>query len=145
MHMNPKRAFAMATSFAAALLGLSPAIAQPADAMALASGTWMNPHGTVAVKAGPCQDRLCGWVSWASPTATADAKDAGVSTLIGTELLQEYKLTGNGKWTGRVYVPDRGETYYSTIQQLDPNRLKISGCILHGWLCKSQVWRRVGA
>lgn len=125
------------------LFCLSPAMAQPADAMALASGTWINPHGTVVVKAGPCKDRLCGWVSWASTKALADARAEGVTTLIGTELLQDYRLTGTNKWTGRVYVPDRGGTYYSTIQQVDRDQLKISGCILHGWLCKSQLWHRV--
>ncbi len=141
--MPVPRAFAASLGLFLGLFCLSPAMAQPASAMALASGTWINPHGTVAVKAGPCNDRLCGWVSWASAKALEDARSEGVTALIGTELLQDYRLTSTGKWTGRVYVPDRGETYYSTIQQVNRDQLKISGCILHGWLCKSQLWHRI--
>ncbi len=133
-----------APRLAAGLIALL-AFIPPALATAPVAGIWINPRGTVAVRAGPCRDRLCGWVNWASPQALADAREAGVTSLVGTELLQDYRPTGAGKWTGRVYVPDRGESYYSTIEQVDPNRLKISGCILHGLLCKSQLWRRMGA
>ncbi|MDI1294897.1 MAG: DUF2147 domain-containing protein [bacterium] len=105
-------------------------------------GNWVNPHGSVVVTTGPCRDQLCGWISWANDKARADAEESGLHTLIGTELLQDYHVAGAGKWTGRVYVPDMGKTYYSTIEQIDANRLKISGCLLGGWLCKSQLWQR---
>lgn len=107
-----------------------------------AIGNWINPRGTVVVTTGVCGDRLCGWVSWASGKALADARDGGVSTLLGTHLLQGYRQTRPNHWSGRVYVPDMGKTYYSTIDQLDSARLKISGCVLGGWICKSQIWRR---
>ena len=105
-------------------------------------GIWVNPRGSVKVKTGTCGDKLCGWVVWANPQAQQDAKDSGVEKLIGTELLQDYHPTGNGKWQGQVYVPDMGRTFYSKIEQQGPNSLKISGCILGGWICKSQVWNR---
>ena len=38
---------------------------------------------------------------------------------------------------------DRKASYYSTIQLLDPQTLKVSGCILGGLICKSQTWHRV--
>jgi uncharacterized protein (DUF2147 family) len=47
------------------------------------------------------------------------------------------------EWQGRVFVPDMGRTYYSTIKRLDPNQLIISGCIFGGLICKSQIWHRV--
>lgn len=106
------------------------------------TGTWLNPRGTVAVKAGDCSGKLCGWVSWASPVALADAAAADVPHLIGTELLQNYRPAGANRWTGRVFVPDMGRTFQSTIEQIDPQHLKISGCILGGLFCKSQIWRR---
>ncbi len=117
-------------------------IASQAVAAEPIDGTWINPHGTVMVKTGACSDKLCGWVSWANEEALSDAADAGVNHLIGTELLQDYHASGQGHWTGRVYVPDMGKTFYSTIEQLDANRLKISGCLLGGWFCKSQIWQR---
>ncbi|HEX7781643.1 MAG TPA: DUF2147 domain-containing protein [Sphingobium sp.] len=106
------------------------------------TGTWLNPRGTVAVNAGDCSGKLCGWVSWASPVALADAAAADIPHLIGTELLQNYRPAGPNRWAGRVYVPDMGRSFQSTIEQIDPQHLKISGCILGGLFCKSQIWRR---
>lgn len=128
----------------ATLLGAVQASAQAPTAAATPGvvGTWVNPRGTVKVQTGACGDKLCGWVIWANAQAQQDAKDSGVQKLIGTELLQNYRPTGNGKWQGQVYVPDMGRTFYSKIEQQGPNSLKISGCILGGWICKSQVWNR---
>lgn len=114
----------------------------PAAAPTGAIGTWVNPHGTVKVATGNCAGKLCGWVVWASAEAQADAQENGVTRLVGTELLQSYHATGTGQWQGQVYVPDMGHRYYSTIAQIDRNNLKISGCILGGLICKSQVWQR---
>ncbi len=125
-----------------ALLAAAALAPQVAPAAAPVDGTWINPRGTVVVTTGDCRDKLCGWVSWASDQALADAADSGVTHLVGTELLQDYHATASGRWTGRVYVPDMGRTFYSTIEQLDDNRLKISGCLLGGWFCKSQIWQR---
>lgn len=105
-------------------------------------GVWANPKGTVQVRTGACGDKLCGWIVWASPKAQDDAKKAGAKPLIGTALLRGYRADG-GQWAGQVYVPDRQEEYYSTIKIVDTQTLKISGCILGGLLCKSQLWHRV--
>ncbi len=127
---------------AATVLGTMQASAQAPAAATGVVGTWVNPRGTVKVQTGACGDKLCGWVVWANAEAQQDARDSGVQKLIGTELLQDYHPTGNGKWQGHVYVPDMGQTFYSKIEQLGPNSLKISGCVLGGWICKSQVWQR---
>lgn len=105
-------------------------------------GNWINPRGTVMVTTGPCHDRLCGWVRWADKSALADAADAGVAHLVGTELLRDYRATAVGRWSGRVYVPDMGRSFSSTIKQLDADRLKISGCLLGNWVCRNQIWSR---
>lgn len=103
---------------------------------------WINPYNTVKVATGNCGGNLCGWVVWATPEAEQEAREGGVKQLVGTELLQNYRPTGPGTWQGRVFVPDMGKTYYSTIRLLNPNALKISGCIWGGLICKSQIWRR---
>lgn len=107
------------------------------------NGTWFNPDRTVAVRTGDCAGRLCGWISWASPEALQDAKDSGIERLIGTELLQDYRAEAPGRWRGSVYVPDLGHSFSSRITQLSPNELKISGCLLGRFVCKSQVWRKI--
>jgi uncharacterized protein (DUF2147 family) len=106
------------------------------------AGNWVNPKRNVTVSTAMCGKLLCGTVIAASPEAQAAAKKAGAPALIGTRLLQDYRQTGTGKWQGKVFVPDRNGTFYSTIKQIDANRLKISGCILGGLICKSQVWER---
>jgi uncharacterized protein (DUF2147 family) len=106
-------------------------------------GIWSNPKDSVQVKAGACGDKLCGWVVYASPKAQADAKKAGAPPLIGTTLLRGYRANGTAQWAGEVYVPDRQASYYSTITLIDAQTLKVTGCILGGLICKSQLWHRM--
>lgn len=105
-------------------------------------GIWQNPKGTLLVHTRNCGRLLCGDIVWAGPQAIADAREAGVNSLIGTELLIGYRPTGNGRWAGQVYVPDEGRRFYSTIEVDSPNSLRISGCILGGLICKHQEWTR---
>jgi len=126
------------------LAALAAVLAVPAAAQGPSpDGLWINPHRTVAVRTGPCGQRLCGWVAWASPQALADARDGGVTHLIGTALLEDYQPDGPGAWSGTVYVPDDDKRYSSEITQRGPAALKIKGCILGGLICKSQVWTRI--
>lgn len=115
-----------------------------ADAATIASpvGLWQNPRGTLLVRTHDCGRFLCGNIVWAGPKAIADAREAGVNSLVGTELLSDYRPSGAGRWTGQVYVPDQGRRFYSTIEQKGPDRLRISGCILAGLICKHQEWIR---
>ncbi len=107
-----------------------------------AHSTWINPNNNVKVETGDCGGKLCGWVVWATPEAEQDASDGGVQQLVGTELLQDYRQTGSNRWQGRVFVPDMGRTFYSTITRGEPGALRITGCILGGLICKSQLWRK---
>ena len=105
-------------------------------------GHWLNPHGDVEVAVTPCGAMLCGTVVWVGGKALADAADAGAGQLLGTQLLRDYRRQNDGGWQGEVFVPDMGESFFSRIHQLDPGHLKISGCVLHGLICKSQTWTR---
>ncbi|MEE4451613.1 DUF2147 domain-containing protein [Novosphingobium resinovorum] len=129
----------------ALLLPLLAALAVPVGASAApspAEGVWLNPSGSVAVRTGACGPGLCGRVVWASAKARADAQGSGIASLIGTELLQDYRPAGR-VWRGTVYVPDMGRRFDSRIEPLSPTQLKISGCVLGGLLCRSQVWTRI--
>lgn len=133
-------------SIVAAIVMMTGAVADAAAAGRADAviGRWANPKGTLAVQTGPCPDgSLCGQIVWASPQAQADARDAGVPGLVGTQLLQGYRPEGRGSWAGRVYVPDMGRSFSSRIRQTSAGTLSISGCLVGGFLCKSQVWHRV--
>ncbi|MBO9575488.1 MAG: DUF2147 domain-containing protein [Sphingobium sp.] len=114
----------------------------PAPPMTNVIGRWINPKGSVTVETQPCGAHLCGKVDWVSADALKDARDAGVPSPIGIQLLQDYARSPSGVWHGRVYVPDLGRTFSSTITVENPDTLKISGCILAGLICKSQLWHR---
>lgn len=121
---------------AAPALAAKVPVAQP-------EGIWLGPHNNVAVRTGPCGDRLCGWVVWADREAQDDARDGGTVRLIGTELLEDYRADGKGQWRGTVFVPDMGRRFMSQISQLSPAQMRVKGCILGGLLCKSQLWTRI--
>lgn len=126
--------------FAAMLLGAS--VPLPPS---VPTGRWANPKHTLEVETRPCgRATLCGAIVWANAKAQADARDAGVDPLVGTELLQNYRAAGGGEWAGRVYVPDMGRSFSSHIKLTTPDTLTIAGCLVGRFFCKSQVWRRVG-
>ncbi len=138
---NPFRALLLGLALATvAPAGAVPTVAQPAALNPF--GRWLNPAGDVEVSVAPCGALLCGTVTWVGGQALADASDAGVQHLVGTQLLQGYRRQDPGNWQGQVFVPDMGSTFFSRIHQPDDGHLKISGCILHGLLCKSQIWTR---
>lgn len=105
-------------------------------------GIWVNPSGTVRVETGMCGGNLCGKIIWASALALADARASGITQLVDTQLLRDYRKTGQGRYQGTVFVPDMGRSFHSTITQKNPDSIRISGCILGGLICKSQDWHR---
>lgn len=105
-------------------------------------GTWRAPNNTLQVRTAHCGELLCGTVTYASAKAIGDAKAGGYNNLVGTDLFQNYHATGPGTWTGQVLIPKQNRTYLSRIVQQGPNKILISGCILGGLFCKSQVWTR---
>ncbi len=130
----------------AALMALAMAAGSPAPAPAV-EGIWHNPKNTVAVRTGACPARtggskLCGWVVRADDEAQADARDGGTPTLIGTALLREYRPSGRNRWSGQIFVPDMGRTFGSTLTLVDANTIDVKGCLIGGFLCKTQTWRR---
>jgi uncharacterized protein (DUF2147 family) len=129
----------------AMMLALLPAIAAAPVSIETPPilGLWHNPQNTLQVRTQACGGELCGIIAHATPTAEQDAREAGVKQLVGVQLLSGYRETGPGKWSGTVYVPDMGRSFSSRIVQLSPDTLKISGCLIGGWFCKSQIWTRV--
>ena len=127
---------------AALLLALAAPAPAAADPHAAILGTWHNPRNSVAVKTGRCGDRLCGWVIRASEKAKDDVAGKGYPPLLGTALLRDYRTSGKGRWSGQIYVPDMGRAFGSTVTMVDADTLNVKGCLIGGFLCKSQIWRR---
>ena len=116
------------------------AASQPAGAI---EGQWFNPQRTVLIRLAPCGEAMCGTVTWAAEQARQAARK-GADALIGARLLNDFRPSGYGQWRGTVFVPDMDLRVGGKIQVVDDNRLKVSGCILKGMMCRSQVWTRSG-
>ena len=118
------------------IIAQSPAPATPV-------GHWINPAGTVIVEIAECEAAaLCGWVRWASDDAVADARAAGTATLIGTELFNRFLENGEGRWRGRLFVPDLRKRHAAELRLTKDGRLKVVGCAAAGLICRTQLWTR---
>lgn len=107
-------------------------------------GVWKNPKGSVHIEIRPCGGQTCGYVVWADAEAQADARKGGTPQLVGQQLLRDFVRDDSGQWKGKVFVPDLGMTFSGRVSVADKDRLKAKGCVLGAFLCKSQVWTRVG-
>lgn len=128
----------MISLFAAIALLAGPGVAP--DAII---GQWSNAKGTIEVRTRRCGAELCGRVVRASAKAEASARKGGTASLVGTELLRGYRQDRNGVWNGRVFIPKIGRDVSSQIKQTSNDTLTISGCMVGGMLCRTQVWHRV--
>lgn len=107
-------------------------------------GHWINPGQTVIVEILECgAGAICGRVRWASDQAIADAGAAGTETLVGTELFDHFVPNGEGRWKGKLFVPDLRRAHAAELRLVDRQRLKVSGCAVGRLICKSQSWTRV--
>ncbi len=105
-------------------------------------GRWTNPKGSVTVAISACGPAWCGTVIEASDKAKADAAKGGTANLIGTQLMSGFTAAGEGKWKGRLFVPDINFRARAELRMLDSNRLSVRGCMAGKMLCKSQTWTR---
>lgn len=140
--LDLRRSVAAIISFVL-ISGAMPAAAVTCVPTAQPTGVWINRAHSVEIVTAACGAALCGRITWANSTALNDARAGGVLQLTGTEILEDYHRADPASWQGRVLIPDMGRTFYSTLTLVDSDRLKISGCILGGLLCKSQVWTHV--
>ena len=82
-------------------------------------GYWMNPAQSVVVEISPCgPESLCGHVRWASPKAARDAKEKGTDPLEGVALFRGFSPSGDGRWRGRLFIPDLARTSRAELRIL---------------------------
>ena len=126
----------MPAATVALLLAAQVATAPPIE------GRWRSPGGNSIIDVAPCGESWCGTVAWASARAKKDAAKA-TSQLVGTQLLTEVKSAGEGRWNGRIFIPDKNMRLTAKIEVAPTGQLKVSGCLAGKSLCKSQLWTPV--
>jgi uncharacterized protein (DUF2147 family) len=104
-------------------------------------GQWRSPGGNSIIAIAPCGGSLCGTVVWASDKAKQDARK-GTDQLIGTQLLTNLQQRSEGRWQGKLFVPDQNIRATAKLQLIGAQQLKVSGCALGKTLCRSELWTR---
>ncbi|MEH2542434.1 MULTISPECIES: DUF2147 domain-containing protein [unclassified Bradyrhizobium] len=107
--------------------------AAPADSAAPANsplGVWLTEEKEGKVRIEPCGPNLCGY--------SVDKK----SNQNGEQVLINMK-PGKDKWSGRIFDPNTGSTYDSTIALKGTDSLRVQGCAFGGMFCGGQTWTRV--
>jgi uncharacterized protein (DUF2147 family) len=124
-----------------ALSGLAIALA-PASAFAKSlEGRWKN--GAMEIVIAPCGGGLCGRVVKASAQQQARAQQGSGDRLLGSRVIDNIRPAGPGRWSANVYVASRDMNARGTIEQINPNRLAVRGCVL-AIICKTTHWDRIG-
>jgi uncharacterized protein (DUF2147 family) len=104
-------------------------------------GQWRSPGGNSIIAIAPCGSSLCGTIVWASDKAKQDARK-GTDQLIGTQLLTNLQQRSEGRWQGKLFVPDQNIRATAKLQLIGAQQLKVSGCALGKTLCRSELWTR---
>lgn len=107
----------------------------------LIEGLWLHPEHSVIIQLEPCGQALCGTVTWANENAKKAAR-RGIDPLVGARLLTDLRPRSNGQWRGKLFVPDLNVRVNGKITPINPNKLRVSGCLIGGMICGSQVWTR---
>lgn len=128
--------------FFLACAGLAVALA-PASALAKSNleGRWKN--GAMEIVIGPCGQSLCGRVVKASSQQQAKAQRGSGKQLLGARVIDNIEPAGPGRWSATVYVASRDMNARGTIEQVNPDRLAVRGCVL-AIICKTTHWDRIG-
>ena len=103
------------------------ALAQDAD------GVWLRNDGAARIQFSPCGKALCGVVVW--------LKNPASKAHVGQQVFFDMVRADQDSWSGQAINPEDGRTYRGKMV-LTGKKLKTSGCVLGGLICKTVVWRR---
>ena len=103
----------------------APVAAAPAADPNSPIGIWATEENKGNVRIEPCGQNLCGY-----------AVKSGEKILINMK-------PQDSKWSGKIYDPNSGRNYNSTIAMKGTNSLRVQGCAFGGMFCGGQTWKRV--
>jgi uncharacterized protein (DUF2147 family) len=128
------------------LTAFAGAMAQPSgDSQVDPTGEWLVAKRVARIKIVNCNERLWGVVSWeTTPGVDSNNPDPAKRTrpTLGMPILLGMEKVKSNEWKGEIYNSEDGKTYSSSITLLNPDLLKVQGCVL-GILCGGENWTRV--
>ena len=122
-------------------------------------GEWLTEDKVSRIQLTECEDAICGHISWireadatneaGEPVTDINNPDAALRTrpLVGLRIFHGLKPSADNEdvWEGQVYNPENGENYTASLIPQRNGKLRVKGCILDGWVCKSEIWTRPDA
>jgi uncharacterized protein (DUF2147 family) len=129
-----------------AIAGLALIVAAPALADPI--GEWRVQDGKAVVRIQKCGGRaLCGSIAAVSGTPGKDEHNPNPAmrnrSVIGLQVLNGMRPTGQGIWAGPIYNAEDGQSYSGKISLVSEQQLKLEGCVPGGGLCGEETWSRV--
>ncbi len=121
-----------------AALALGHAVSATPALAAEPLGTWLSESGDTKVRIVQGDGSLIGTVVWARG---GDAASDCMGNPVGMKMIYDVKPSGKG-FKGKLKNYKDCKTYTGKLEQLSPDRLKLSGCLLGGLFCRRQVWTR---
>lgn len=107
------------------------------------SGNWLVADKTAVIRIAPCAEAYCGTIAWTSQPGTDEhnpdpsKRDRPIE---GTQILLGMKPARANRWDGQIYNPENGKTYSGHIILVNPDLLRIEGCLL--FFCGGENWTR---
>src|SRR5215218_6307965 len=128
-------------SFLAGLALISAAAAQAQDP----AGTYLSETGDTRVRIARCGNGFCGTIM-AVRGETNDVNNPDPSlrsrSLVGVRMISDIRPSGDG-FEGSLYNYKDGKTYSGRMRFQGGNAMQLSGCVLGGLICRTQVWTKV--
>src|SRR5512139_766249 len=126
-------------SVGAAIFGITMIAA--AQAAMPVTGTWLSADGGTKVKVSDCGGKLCGKVVWLNepidrstgkPKTDKHNADAAkrARPLLGVQVVQGMKPSGDNKWSGQIYNADDGKIYQANVTLVSDSAMRVQGCVL---------------
>ena len=98
-----------------------------------AEGFWTRDDGAARIQFSPCGQALCGVIVWLRHT--------GAKAHVGQQVFFDMVRADQNSWTGKAFNPEDGKTY-SGKMVVTGKKLKTSGCVFGGLICKTVAWQR---
>jgi uncharacterized protein (DUF2147 family) len=111
------------------------ALMSTAPARANVEGIWMSKDGGT-VRISNCGNSVCGTIA-----SVSSRGDTNPRNRVGVPVLTDMRPSGPGKWRGRLYNVDDGNTYTGNLIELGPDSIRIEGCAL--FICGGENLTRV--
>lgn len=109
------------------------------------TGEWWIEGRFGRVRIENCNNRMWGLISWEQASGAVDFNNPDPAKrtrpTLGMPILLGLKPTTANRWEGDVYSPENGKIYSVNISLINPDQLRLQGCVL-GFLCGGQVWAR---